>query len=136
MRPLDRAGAAGRVRTLLHFAYGLLGIALIAGAAWQWKPTHNIATAIWASGALLAVVLGLAAQGTLASPISGVVLAFAQPFRIGDHVKVGDTEGVVLRIGVAYTRIDLGDGSHAEIPNALLGAATIVVSRLPSPSSG
>lgn len=130
MKPtLDRAGAAGRVRTLLRFAYGLLGVAIIAGVAWQWEPTHNIAAAVLASGALFAVVVGLAAQGTLANPISGIVLAFAQPFSIGDHVKIAGNEGTVVRIGVAYTRLDLGDGSHAEIPNALLSAATIIVNR-------
>lgn len=132
---LDQA-ATGRARTLLKFGYGIAGIALAAGVAWQWPPTRHLATAIWASGAVIAVVLGLAAQGTLANPIAGLVLAFAQPFRIGDHITMGDISGTVVRIGVAYTRLSLTDGGYAEVPNSVLGASTINVSRRPSASPG
>lgn len=109
--------------------YGIIGITIGCAALWQYGPTRHIASAVFASGAVLAVVLGLAAQGTLSNPISGLVLALAQPFRIGDTVTIGDATGKVVRIGVAYTRIDTGSGEHVEIPNTLLGERVIFVKR-------
>lgn len=52
-------------------------------------------------GAVFAVVFGLAAQQTLGNVISGLVLISAQPFRVGDRVRLqaggvaGRIEGVV-----------------------------------------
>jgi small-conductance mechanosensitive channel len=86
---------------------------------------RTIAGAILASSAVLALVVGLAAQSTLANFVAGILIAFSQPLRIGDRVAVAGDEGWVEEIGLTYTFIRLDDGARLVIPNAKLAADTI-----------
>ena len=67
-------------------------------------------------GAVFAVVFGLAAQQTLGNVIAGLVLISAQPFRVGDRVRLqaggvaGQIEGVVASHGLLYTTLRPGRG--------------------------
>ena len=84
-----------------------------------------VAGGILASGAVIAFIVGLAAQPVLSNFVAGVLIAFTQPLRLGDRVEVGDREGVVEEIGLTYTSIRLGDGSRVLIPNSKLASDTI-----------
>ena len=48
--------------------------------------------------------------------IAGLLIAFTQPIRIGDHVEIDDTEGVVEEIGLTYTFIRVTDNDLAHDP--------------------
>jgi small conductance mechanosensitive channel len=85
-----------------------------------------IAGGILASGAVLGIVVGFASQRTLGNFIAGLLIAFAQPLRLGDTVKVRDTWGVVEEIGLTYTFIRTADGSRFVIPNESLASEPIV----------
>ena len=61
--------------------------------------------AILASGAVIGIIVGMAAQPTLGNAISGLLIAFAQPLRLHDQVAFGGVEGVVEEIGLTYTFI-------------------------------
>ena len=57
-----------------------------------------IAGGLLASSAVVGlVVIGFAAQRTLANFVAGVVIAFTQPLRLGDWVEVDDVEGTSRR---------------------------------------
>jgi small-conductance mechanosensitive channel len=84
-----------------------------------------IAGGILASTAVVGLVVGLAAQRTLANFIAGLLIAFAQPLRLGDRVEVGGATGVVEEIGLTYTFIRLDDASRLVIPNDKLASDTI-----------
>lgn len=84
-----------------------------------------VAGAILASTAVVGLVVGLAAQRTLSNFISGILIAFAQPLRIGDRVTVGGETGIVEEIGLTYTFIRTDDGSRLVIPNEKLASDTI-----------
>jgi small-conductance mechanosensitive channel len=80
-------------------------------------------------GAVIGVLLGIAAQQTLANLFAGIVLLQARPFAVGDDVWIksgalgGQYEGAVTEIGLAYVRLDTGDGL-VKLPNTqVLGAA-------------
>jgi small conductance mechanosensitive channel len=92
-----------------------------------------VAGAILASGAVIGLVVGFAAQKTLGNFIAGILIAFSQPLRIGDQVEVDDAGGVVEEIGLTYTFIRTGDDVRLVIPNEKLASDTIknasVVSR-------
>src|SRR5262249_46494614 len=64
-----------------------------------------IAGGILASSAVLTLILGFAAQRTLANFAAGILIAFTQPLRLGDRVAVDESEGVVEEIGLTYTFI-------------------------------
>jgi small-conductance mechanosensitive channel len=84
-----------------------------------------VAGAILASGAVIGLVVGFAAQRTLGNFIAGLLIAFTQPLRIGDLVEVDGTSGVVEEIGLTYTFIRTRDDVRLVIPNEKLASDTI-----------
>jgi small conductance mechanosensitive channel len=84
-----------------------------------------VAGSVLASSAVIALVLGLAAQSTLSNFIAGIMIAFAQPLRLGDNVAVAGASGSVVSIGLTYTVIRAGDGARYYVPNAKLASDTI-----------
>ena len=86
--------------------------------------------AILASGAVLGIIVGMAAQPTLGNAISGLLIAFAQPLRLHDQVAFGTVEGVVEEIGLTYTFIRAADGARIVVPNQKLASDTIINSTI------
>jgi len=84
-----------------------------------------VAGAILASGAVIGLVVGFAAQRTLGNFIAGLLIAFTQPLRIGDVVEIDDEEGVVEEIALTYTFIRTRDDVRLVIPNEKLASDTI-----------
>jgi small-conductance mechanosensitive channel len=74
------------------------------------------------------LAIALAAQETLADTISGLVIVFDRPFRIGDRIEVQDlnTWGDVVDIGLRSTRIRTRDNRMVIIPNSVIGKSLIV----------
>jgi small-conductance mechanosensitive channel len=85
-----------------------------------------VAGGLLASSALLGVVLGFAAQRTLGNFVAGILIALAQPVRIGDRVEYDGTPGVVEEIGLTYTFIRALDRRRIVVPNEKLASDTIV----------
>jgi small conductance mechanosensitive channel len=85
-----------------------------------------VAGGLLASSALLGIVLGFAAQRTLGNFVAGILIALAQPVRIGDRVEYDGSQGVVEEIGLTYTFIRAGDRRRIVVPNEKLASDTIV----------
>jgi small-conductance mechanosensitive channel len=111
-------------KTRLRFLRRLLLLAIFlvvaALALSQFTELKRLATGILASTAVLGLIVGFAAQHTIANMVAGVQLAVSQPFRIGDRIGFEETEGRVTDITLSYTYVDPGDGSKVVIPNQLL----------------
>jgi small-conductance mechanosensitive channel len=81
-------------------------------------------------GALTAVLLGIAAQQTMANLFAGIVLLLSRPFNVGERIRVrsgalgGLIEGTVTEIGITYVRLDTGEGILA-LPNSQVLAAAV-----------
>jgi len=88
-------------------------------------PVRAVAGSILASSAVIALVVGLAAQTTLSNFVAGILVAFAQPLRLGDSVAVAGASGTVQQIGLTYTVIRAPDGARYYVPNAKLASDTI-----------
>jgi small conductance mechanosensitive channel len=84
-----------------------------------------VAGTILASSAVIALVIGFAAQTTLSNFVAGLLIAFTQPLRLGDEVEVGSANGVVEEIGLTYTIIRGEDGARYFVPNTKLASDTI-----------
>jgi small-conductance mechanosensitive channel len=84
-----------------------------------------VAGTVLASSAVLALVLGLAAQSTLSNFVAGIFIAFTQPLRLGDTVSVAGASGTVQEVGLTYTLIRAGDGARYYVPNTKLASDTI-----------
>ncbi len=91
---------------------------------------------------VLGVGIGLGLQGIAKEFISGLVLIFERPIKVGDFVNVGDLMGTVERISVRSTEIRTLDEVSIIIPNSRFLEGEVVnwthhspVSRLKLPVS-
>jgi small-conductance mechanosensitive channel len=81
----------------------------------------NIPLAVFAfAGGALAIGVGFGTQTLLKNFISGIILLFERPFRIGDMVDVQGQYGTVSTIGIRSCIVHLLDGKELLIPNSVL----------------
>jgi MscS family membrane protein len=66
------------------------------------------------------VAIALAGKETVENFFAAFTILSDKPFQTGDSIRVGDTEGVVERIGFRSTRLRNKDGSEYIIPNQTL----------------
>jgi small-conductance mechanosensitive channel len=71
------------------------------------------------SGAV-AIGVGFGAQNIINNFISGWILMWERPIRIGDFLEIGDTQGTVESINTRSTHFRRVDGVHMLIPNSYL----------------
>jgi small-conductance mechanosensitive channel len=102
----------------------VIGVGILS-ALLVFPQVRAVAGSILASSAVIALVVGLAAQSTLANFVAGILVAFTQPLRLGDSVSVAGASGTVHQIGLTYTVISAGDGARYYVPNAKLASDTI-----------
>ncbi|ATC93760.1 mechanosensitive ion channel family protein [Pseudoalteromonas tunicata] len=77
------------------------------------------------SGAV-AIGVGFGAQNIINNFISGWILMWERPIRIGDFLEVGDTKGMVESINTRSTLIRRSDGVHMLVPNSHLLENTVI----------
>ena len=118
-------GAMTRYRILRRSVMTAIIIVGVLSALLVVPQVRAVAAGLLASSALVALVVGFAAQRPLANFVAGVVIAFTQPLRLGDQVTVDDVEGVVEEIGLTYTFIKTPDNARLVIPNEKLASDTI-----------
>ncbi|MBN1320969.1 MAG: mechanosensitive ion channel family protein [Thermoleophilia bacterium] len=85
----------------------------------------RVAVGMFASAGVVGIALGFAAQTTMANLVSGVIIAFAQPIRLGDRVRIDGEDGTVESIGLFYTHIRTWDNRRLVIPNKILSDQSI-----------
>lgn len=89
-----------------------------------------VAGALLASSALIGIVVGFAAQRTLGNFVAGLLIALAQPVRLGDRVEYGGMKGVVEEIGLTFTFIRTSDRRRLVVPNEMLASDSIINSSI------
>ena len=109
-----------RLRFLRRLIVLVVLLVLAGIAIGQFTELQRLATAILASTAVLAAIVGFAAQHTIANLVAGVMLAVSQPIRIGDRIRFEEVEGRVVDITLSYTYVNPGDNTSVVIPNQLL----------------
>ncbi|MEA1964825.1 MAG: mechanosensitive ion channel family protein [Candidatus Aerophobetes bacterium] len=75
-------------------------------------------TGLLAGAGFAGIVIGLAVRGVVSDLLSGVIIFFDCPFKIGDALVVGDVGGQVLDIGMRSVKIRSWDGVYVTIPNS------------------
>jgi potassium efflux system protein len=76
--------------------------------------------------AAMTVGLGFGLQEIFANFVSGLILLFERPVRIGDIVSVGETTGTVSRIRIRATTITDGDMRELIVPNKELITGRVI----------
>ena len=72
-------------------------------------------------------MIGFATKDILNNLLSGVLILWQQPFRIGDQIFVGNILGRVEYIGVRATSLRKDDGELVIIPNGDMYSGTLVI---------
>jgi small-conductance mechanosensitive channel len=70
--------------------------------------------------------IGFGLQNIANNFISGIIILFERPVRIGDRIAVGDVEGDVIRIGARSTTVLTNDNIDIIIPNSKLITENVV----------
>jgi small conductance mechanosensitive channel len=93
----------------------------------QIKPLQNLGTAILGATSVISVIVGLAAQETFGNFIAGFALAFSQPFKVGDFIRIPEknVSGTVKAITFRHTVITTVANSELIIPNSVMNTAII-----------
>jgi small-conductance mechanosensitive channel len=124
-RPLPPE-AATRYRVLRRSVAAAILVVGLLSALLVIPQVRAVAGGLLASSALLGIVVGFASQRTLGNFVAGLLIAIAQPLRIGDRVEYAGATGVVEEIGLTYTFIRTADQTRIVVPNEKLASDTIV----------
>ncbi len=98
----------------------LVGIGLALLFSWVWDAdVGGIFTALGVGS----LVIGLALQNAVGGVVSGLLLLFEQPFKIGDWLDTGGVKGRVVEVNWRAVHIDTGSGIQI-VPNSTLSGAS------------
>jgi small-conductance mechanosensitive channel len=98
------------VRVVLVFSLALLSL------VWVRIPLTVFAFA----GGALAIGLGFGMQTILKNFVSGIIILFERPFRVGDVLDVAGQRGTLVVVGIRSSVLQLWDGTETLIPNSTL----------------
>jgi potassium efflux system protein len=112
---LSRAGvdAASRYAVTSVLRYAIVGTGAIVGLGLlglRWSQLQWMAAAF-------SVGLGFGLQEIFGNFVSGLILLFERPFRVGDVITIGDLSGRVTRIRTRATTILDFDNKEIVVPN-------------------
>src|ERR1700674_585314 len=86
-----------------------------------------------ATSGVLAIVLGLALQNTLADVFAGIAFGIEAPFNVGDRISLGEkTEGTVVQMNWRSIRILTDSDDVAIVPNSVVAKSDIVNRSFPT----
>lgn len=66
---------------------------------------------------LFGLMVSLGASGVVGQVVSGFILVYSRSLKVGEYVRIGDTEGTVTELGLFATRIQTGLGEEIVLPN-------------------
>jgi len=90
-----------------------------------------------ATSGVIAIVLGLALQNTLADVFSGIAVGLEQPFHVGDRISIADyAEGIVVQVNWRSIRIQTDGEDLATIPNSIVARSQIMNRSVPTARRG
>ncbi len=105
--------------------YGLVKILLILFAlvvAFPYLPGGD-SQALKGASIFIGVLVSLGSGSAMGNVVSGVILTYMRPFRIGDRVQIGDTVGDIVEKSLLVTRLRTIKNVEVILPNsAVLGA--------------
>ncbi|HEX2137181.1 MAG TPA: DUF3772 domain-containing protein [Microvirga sp.] len=123
------AGLRNSIRT----AFGYCGVFAAVAIAVSYLGLSLDRIAILAGA--LSVGIGFGLQSIVNNFVSGLILLWERPIRVGDLVVVGDGEGYVRRINVRATEIETFDRATVVVPNSNL-ISGVVRNRVRSDRTG
>ncbi|HYT97489.1 MAG TPA: mechanosensitive ion channel domain-containing protein [Casimicrobiaceae bacterium] len=107
------------IGSLVRYTTLVIGFMIIMQAA-----GINLTTFTVVAGAI-GVGVGFGLQNIVSNFVSGLIVMFERPVKIGDRVDVGGIEGSVVEIGARATTVLTNDNVAAIVPNQKLITETV-----------
>jgi len=99
---------------VVRFGLIAIGVALISAYIWG----ANVGGLFTALG-IGSIVIGLTLQNSVGQIISGLLMLFEQPFRLGDWIETPEAKGKVVEVNWRAVHVETGAGLQI-IPNSVL----------------
>ena len=109
---------------VLRFVIIAVGVGLILAYIWGAK-IGGLFTAL----GIGSIVIGLTLQNSVGQIISGLLMLFEQPFRIGDWIETADSRGRVIEVNWRAVHVDTGSGIRITPNSVLAGQSFVNLSR-------
>jgi small-conductance mechanosensitive channel len=103
---------------VVRFVLIAVGLAMIFAYIWG----ANVKGLFTALG-ITSIVVGLTLQNSVGQIISGLLMLFEQPFRLGDWIETPQAKGQVVEVNWRATHVETGNGLQIT-PNSVLAAAS------------
>ena len=115
-----KKGIPYAIATLTYYVLLLLVFAFALAAAGVELTKLTLLTGAFGIGA------GFGLQNVISNFVSGLILLFERPLRIGDQLEIGTTKGKVERIGMRSSSIRTAEGAEAIVPNSNLISQQVI----------
>ena len=83
-------------------------------------------TSLVALVGVIGLAVSLAIQGTLSNLAGGIMVLTSKPFKADDYIEAGSVSGVVVEVGLVYTKMKTFDNKIIFIPNGKIAGETLV----------
>ena len=114
------AGSRYAMATLFQYAIVIVGLLVsVSLIGLRWSSIQWLVAAV-------GVGLGFGLQEIFANFVSGIVILFERPVRVGDTVTVGTLTGTVSRIRIRATTVTDWDNKEVVIPNKTFITETVI----------
>jgi potassium efflux system protein len=108
--PID-TGARYAIRTVLRYVIGVVGTVVALGLVGvEWSNVQWLVAA-------MTVGLGFGLQEIFANFVSGLIILFERPIRLGDTVTVGDVTGTITKMRIRATVVTDWNCRELIVPN-------------------
>jgi len=111
-----------RIPTIFVEIARLVLVVVGLGLLFSWVWDADVGGLITALG-VTSIVIGLALQNAVGGVISGLLLLFEQPFKIGDWLDAAGVRGRVVEVNWRAVHLDTGSGIQI-VPNSTLSGAS------------
>lgn len=112
LNKITEQGTRSAIVTIVRYLILLFGFLFIFKSA-----GFDLGAFSWLLGAL-GVGLGFGLQNITSNFISGIIILFERPIKIGDRIQVGDISGDVISISMRSTTIVTNDNISVIVPNS------------------
>lgn len=115
-----KKGIPYAIATLTYYVLLLLVFAFALAASGVELSKLTLLTGAFGIGA------GFGLQNVISNFVSGLILLFERPLRLGDQLEIGTTKGKVERIGMRSSSIRTAEGAEVIVPNSNLISQQVI----------
>lgn len=113
---LEARSVRTQVRAFRNIAAFVIGVLTVGFALMTFEAVRQLGTGLLASAGLAGIILGFAAQRSIATVVAGIQIAMAQPIRVDDVVIVEGEWGKIEEITLTYVVVKIWDLRRLIVP--------------------